>query len=74
MTGQKGRKNEQIKQQPTEVAQVSKGKLEYKLLHASNIIRPQMKFKDAVDNSNNTPFIRKIKVKPHAMVPLSYGM
>ncbi|KAI9254611.1 ribonuclease H-like domain-containing protein [Phascolomyces articulosus] len=72
MTGQKGRKPEQIKQKPTEVAQVSKGKLEYKLLHASNIVRPQMKFKDRVDNSNSTPFIRKIKEKPHAMVPLNF--
>ncbi|KAI9496799.1 ribonuclease H-like domain-containing protein [Zychaea mexicana] len=74
MLGRTGKGNDQIKQQAAEVAQVSKGKLEYKLLHASNIVRPQMKFKDAVDNSNSTPFIRKIKHKPHAQVPLEYGV
>lgn len=31
-----------------------------------------MKFKDKVDNSNSTPFVRKIKYKPHAQVPLDF--
>lgn len=39
-------------------------------MHAKNVVRPQTKFKDPVDNSNNTPFERKIKYKPHAQVPL----
>jgi exosome complex exonuclease RRP6 len=29
-----------------------------------------MKFKDPIDNSNSTPFERKIRYKPHALVPL----
>lgn len=44
--------------------------MEVKFLHANNVIRPQLKFKDKIDNSNNTPFIRKIVYKPHALVPL----
>ncbi|KAI7906905.1 ribonuclease H-like domain-containing protein [Cokeromyces recurvatus] len=47
-------------------------KLDYKFLHANNVIRPQMKFKDKIDNSNTTPFQRKIKYKPHALVPLDF--
>ncbi|ORX44798.1 hypothetical protein DM01DRAFT_1312331 [Hesseltinella vesiculosa] len=45
-------------------------RLEYKLLHA-NIVRPQLKFKDKVDNSLTTPFVLKIHDKPNAQVPLS---
>ncbi|KAG5281909.1 hypothetical protein AALO_G00050130 [Alosa alosa] len=41
----------------------------FRLLHAKNVQRPQMRFKDKVDNSN-TPFIPKIFVKPNAIVPL----
>ncbi|XP_012681573.1 exosome component 10 isoform X2 [Clupea harengus] len=41
----------------------------FRLLHAKNVQRPQMRFKDKVDNSN-TPFIPKIFVKPNATVPL----
>ncbi|CAK6951260.1 exosome component 10 [Scomber scombrus] len=37
----------------------------FKLLHAKNIMRPQLKFKEKVDNSN-TPFIPKIFIKPNA--------
>ena len=37
------------------------GKLDYKLIHAQNIPRPQLTFKDKIDNSENTPFIWKIK-------------
>ena len=36
---------------------------------AKNIQRPQLKFKDKVDNSN-TPFIPIIKRKPNALRPL----
>uniref|UniRef100_A0A8C5QXY1 Exosome complex component 10 n=1 Tax=Leptobrachium leishanense TaxID=445787 RepID=A0A8C5QXY1_9ANUR len=47
-----------------------KGKSEtFRLLHAKNIQRPQMKFKERLDNSN-TPFIPKIFVKPNAQRPL----
>ncbi|CAO3653430.1 unnamed protein product [Mucor hiemalis] len=54
-----------------EITQIAtKDKLEYKFLHANNVVRPQMKFKDKVDNSNVTAFERKIKYKPHATVPL----
>ncbi|KAI8329857.1 ribonuclease H-like domain-containing protein, partial [Chlamydoabsidia padenii] len=47
-------------------------KLEYKLLRASNTVRPQLQFKDRVDNSPTIPFERKIVVKPHAQVPLEH--
>ncbi|XP_066499858.1 exosome component 10 [Hoplias malabaricus] len=41
----------------------------FRLLHAKNIPRPQLKFKEKVDNSN-TPFISKIIIKPNAIKPL----
>ncbi|XP_063064983.1 exosome component 10 [Engraulis encrasicolus] len=41
----------------------------FKMLHSKNVQRPQLRFKDKVDNSN-TPFIPKIFVKPNATVPL----
>ncbi|XP_040007563.1 exosome component 10 [Xiphias gladius] len=41
----------------------------FRLLHAKNIARPQLKFKEKVDNSN-TPFIPKIFIKPNAIKPL----
>lgn len=41
----------------------------FRLLHAKNIARPQMKFREKVDNSN-TPFIPKIFIKPNAIKPL----
>uniref|UniRef100_A0AAX7T1E9 Exosome complex component 10 n=1 Tax=Astatotilapia calliptera TaxID=8154 RepID=A0AAX7T1E9_ASTCA len=41
----------------------------FRLLHAKNITRPQLKFKEKVDNSN-TPFIPKIFIKPNAVKPL----
>lgn len=76
MTGR--RQGEEASKPPApELTQVStkvqQGKLEYKLLHATNVVRPQLKFKDHIDNSPNTVFMRKITVKPHAMVPLDYG-
>ncbi|KAI8061041.1 ribonuclease H-like domain-containing protein [Gongronella butleri] len=45
-------------------------KLEYKLLNA-NIVRPQLRFTDKVDNATLTPFVPKIKEKPNALVPLA---
>ncbi|XP_068190217.1 exosome complex component 10 isoform X2 [Antennarius striatus] len=41
----------------------------FRLLHAKNVARPQLKFKEKVDNSN-TPFIPKIFIKPNAIQPL----
>uniref|UniRef100_A0A671VJ02 Exosome complex component 10 n=1 Tax=Sparus aurata TaxID=8175 RepID=A0A671VJ02_SPAAU len=41
----------------------------FRLLHAKNVARPQLKFKEKVDNSN-TPFIPKIFIKPNAVKPL----
>ncbi|KAI8968945.1 ribonuclease H-like domain-containing protein [Mycotypha africana] len=64
-------KSKEMKQTAPEITQIrAKGKLDLNLLHANNIIRPQLKFKDKIDNSNSTPFMRKIKYKPHALVPL----
>ncbi|KAB5567687.1 hypothetical protein PHYPO_G00235740 [Pangasianodon hypophthalmus] len=42
----------------------------FRLLHAKNIQRPQLKFKEKVDNSN-TPFISRIFIKPNALKPLA---
>lgn len=41
----------------------------FRFLMAKNIQRPQLKFKDKIDNSN-TPFIPIIKRKPNALRPL----
>ncbi|XP_070561163.1 exosome complex component 10-like [Ptychodera flava] len=41
----------------------------FRLLHAKNIQRPQLKFKEKVDNSN-MPFIPLLKSKPNAKKPL----
>ncbi|XP_071763488.2 exosome complex component 10 [Centroberyx gerrardi] len=46
-----------------------RGSETFRLLHAKNIARPQLKFKEKVDNSN-TPFIPKIFVKPNAIKSL----
>ncbi|CAI9558739.1 unnamed protein product [Staurois parvus] len=41
----------------------------FRLLHAKNILRPQLKFTEKIDNSN-TPFVPKIFIKPNAQKPL----
>ncbi|XP_061113764.1 exosome component 10 isoform X1 [Conger conger] len=41
----------------------------FRLLQAKNIQRPQLKFREKVDNSN-TPFVPKIFIKPNAIKPL----
>ncbi|XP_013876478.1 exosome complex component 10 [Austrofundulus limnaeus] len=41
----------------------------FRLLHAKNVTRPQLKFKEKIDNSN-TPFIPKIFIKPNSLKPL----
>ncbi|XP_055967013.1 exosome component 10-like [Sorex fumeus] len=41
----------------------------FRLLHVKNIIRPQLKFREKIDNSN-TPFVPKIFIKPNALKPL----
>ncbi|TPX70598.1 hypothetical protein SpCBS45565_g01630 [Spizellomyces sp. 'palustris'] len=45
----------------------------FNVIHAQNILRPQLKFEDKIDNSNR-PFVRKITHKPNASQPLNYGM
>ncbi|KAF9121536.1 exosome nuclease subunit [Mortierella sp. 14UC] len=62
-----------IAQSAPVVALAKTNKLEYKLIHAQNIARPQLRFPDPVDNSS-TPFVRKITYKPNAKVDLNYGM
>uniref|UniRef100_A0A8C5A3Q4 Exosome component 10 n=1 Tax=Gadus morhua TaxID=8049 RepID=A0A8C5A3Q4_GADMO len=47
----------------------SRGSETFRLLQARNITRPQMKFKEKVDNSN-IPFVPKIFIKPNATKPL----
>ncbi|CAL8369388.1 unnamed protein product [Lota lota] len=41
----------------------------FRLLQARNVTRPQMRFKEKVDNSN-IPFVPKIFIKPNATKPL----
>ncbi|KAI8913114.1 ribonuclease H-like domain-containing protein [Powellomyces hirtus] len=43
------------------------------VVHAQNIVRPQLSFEDKVDNSN-AQFVRKITHKPNARQPLDYGL
>ncbi|KAJ2890565.1 exosome nuclease subunit, partial [Coemansia aciculifera] len=45
-----------------------------RVVHAQNMPRPQLQFKDQVDNSPSTPFAWRIRAKPHARVPLDYGL
>lgn len=40
------------------------------LLAAKNVVRPQLSFRDKVDNSN-TPFVPVLKDKPHSLKPLA---
>ena len=47
----------------------SKGEV-FRLFHGQNQGRPQMFFKDKVDNSNNTPFVPLIRNKPNAKNPM----
>lgn len=46
-----------------------KNETSFRFLMAKNIQRPQLKFKDRIDNSN-TPFIPILKSKPNALRPL----
>lgn len=51
----------------------SRGKaarLDPKLYNAAHLMRPQLKFEDGVDNSNDNPTRIKITEKPNAVVPL----
>ncbi|KAJ2157138.1 exosome nuclease subunit [Coemansia sp. RSA 552] len=58
----------------TRVAGSGSGKRsDVRLVHAQNIARPQLEFKDSVDNSA-TPFVWKIREKYHARVPLDHGL
>ncbi|XP_037540178.1 exosome component 10 [Nematolebias whitei] len=41
----------------------------FRMLNAKNVARPQLKFKERVDNSN-TPFVPKIFIKPNSLKPL----
>ncbi len=41
-----------------------------RLLTAKNVSRPQISFKDFIDNSSS-PFVPRLKEKPHALKPLS---
>ncbi|KAJ1968190.1 exosome nuclease subunit [Dispira parvispora] len=65
---------ERLKQSRPIVTTVHKsggaGRLDYKLIHAQNISRPQLSFKDQVDNSPNTPFEWKIRHKDNALISL----
>jgi len=49
------------------------GNQKFKMIHAQNILRPQLKFEDKIDNSNKA-FIPKIKSKPNAIKPLDLSL
>ncbi|KAL1923207.1 uncharacterized protein VTP21DRAFT_9583 [Calcarisporiella thermophila] len=70
LVGNKGKATPVMTQTAVVTQVASKKNLDYKLIHAQNIIRPQLKFKDKIDNSASTPFIPKITYKPNAKVPL----
>ncbi|KAJ2691697.1 exosome nuclease subunit [Coemansia sp. RSA 1285] len=40
------------------------------LVHAQSMPRPQLSFRDAVDNARGSPFVPRLRSKPHALVPL----
>lgn len=43
--------------------------IDIRFIHARNIARPQMEFKDKIDNSS-APFVHKLLNKPNSMIPL----
>ncbi|QSL64779.1 hypothetical protein MERGE_002081 [Pneumocystis wakefieldiae] len=47
-----------------------KKQLAHKFIHEENISRPQFRFSVVPDNDPDTPWKRKITVKPNALVPL----
>ncbi|XP_021366504.1 exosome component 10-like [Mizuhopecten yessoensis] len=51
----------------------TKSAASYHLLSAKNILRPQLRFKDKVDNRNQ-PFVPRIKEKPNAMKSLEESL
>ncbi|KAH8383565.1 hypothetical protein KR009_009318, partial [Drosophila setifemur] len=42
-----------------------------RLFTAKNIVRPQMQFKEPVDNSAQNPFVPRLKEKPNSLKPLA---
>ncbi len=53
---------------------VPKGcKPQFDMKMVQNIVKPQLKFQDKIDNRNDTPFRLKIKEKPNALRPLDDG-
>lgn len=49
-------------------------RLDWYMIHSDKVERSQRKFKDAIDNSVDIPFIPKIRIKPHATYELDAGM
>ena len=45
-------------------------RVDYHIYSAKNILRPQLKFEEMINNDAKDPFIPKIFDKPNAMVPL----
>lgn len=43
------------------------------MVHAKNIVRPQLRWETKVDNTN-VPFVPLITYKPNALVPLEEGV
>ena len=46
------------------------GPNDIKLLAGRHVVRPQINFRDKIDNSSN-PFMPQLKEKPHSKKPLS---
>ncbi|CAG8492553.1 1495_t:CDS:10 [Funneliformis caledonium] len=55
------------------VAEISNNKSDLRCLYASTISRPQLNFKEKVDNTS-APFIPKLVEKPNAMIPLDVNV
>nr|CAB3244000.1 exosome component 10-like [Phallusia mammillata] len=45
----------------------------FRLMQAHNILRPQLKFSEVIDNTN-TPFVPKLTTKPNALKPLGQSL
>lgn len=60
------------KPSPQTKANVSRGRLDPALQHASHIVKPQLKFKHKPDNHRKYHWYPSLKHKYNAQVPLGY--
>jgi hypothetical protein len=44
------------------------------LRHVHDMMKPQLRFDEPVDNAPDSPFIPRLTYKPNALVPLALGL